>query len=102
MLEMARWEATRECWERDGKGMHEHNRIRQWSNECRGASACEHKRRRSACQECGGTRICEQKRQRSKCKECGGVGISCARKRIRIQCKKCKADKDESMQPGSQ
>ena len=56
-------------------------------------------RRRSTCQECGGTRICEHKRQRSRCEECGAVGFSCVRKQIRSQCKKCKADKDESMPP---
>jgi hypothetical protein len=66
----------------------EHNKRKQYCDECGGGSICEHKKRKYRCKECGGSQICEHKRVKEQCKECGGSQI-CKHKIQKSRCKDC-------------
>ena len=46
------------CVPCNGKGICEHQLVRQYCVECNGVSICEHKIKRMYCTECGGSRVC--------------------------------------------
>lgn len=86
----------------------EHDKIKQYCEDCGGVSLCSHGKQKRKCIECGelkhlcehkkvkhlcskceGTGLCEHKKERSICVDCKGSAV-CIHDKVKYSCKDCK------------